>query len=258
MEPIVNPKTKRLIKPGTKLYNKLVKEQEDMGKVYPDLYALGGDCHELWTLIVLHSDFSFLPTLSRVNKFTHKLIYDKIPLDKWIDRVIRRHWQKHHKKEFSFTNLRQEKRRTAKQEKEFRDWWRNMNDPIRYAFLQYLSDHILLAFYPYPVLNIHGTMIEDWCSRDIRALANCSFHFDYKNKMFYYCNGGIINVGSQELNMNADHVVIVDKRNPSPFYHDYSFYIKTTKTENGKPIYLWLSINPTRDADVTEYFDDVW
>ena len=255
MELIVNPKTKRLIKPGTKLYNKLVREQELMEKVYPDLYALGGSGHELWTLIVLYSDFSFLPTLSHVNKFTNKFIYDKIPLNKWIDYVIKRNWKNHHKKEFSFMNLRNETvRGNSKFRKTFINWWRCMNDIMRYAFIQYLSDHLLLTFNPNPVLNIHGTMIEDWCSKDIKELSKCLFYFDRANKALYYYSS--INVGSKKLD-NADQVVIVDKRNPQPG-NDYFSYIKTHRIENGKSVYLCLSIFHTSGINVTEYFDDIW
>src|SRR5271154_119310 len=87
MEPIVNPRTGRLIKPSTKLYNKLVKEQR-----MPNLYSMGGNIHELWTLIILRAHPSLLAALSLVNAFTNKIIYEKYSLEKWIDYAVRRLW----------------------------------------------------------------------------------------------------------------------------------------------------------------------
>jgi len=101
-----------------------------MEKVFRDLYSIGGSGHDIWTIIVSHSHPSLLKSLTRVNKFTKKIVYEKYHLENWIDYVVRDNWKRiYKKKEFRYAWIRNEFPGM------FEVWSKVMNSTIKSCFI---------------------------------------------------------------------------------------------------------------------------
>jgi len=241
MTSIVNPNTGRKIKPGTKLYKQLVKDQQDqmnMEHAFSDLYSFG--IHELWILIVLRVDPCLLATLSLVNKFTKKIIYEKYPLEKWAEYGIVNRWKFIYRRQFSHSALRIANMSRFLPARIWRTTKMQIQTHLIRYMLRYLVDVNLLHFCC-PML-----------TGDEKNLTNCHFMcVPRKKKVFFY---GCFLYGYVHPT-NLDQCIVVDKR---ASVVDVSCYIRTPKYKDGKPIYLNLSATSLLPTDVTEYFDDVW
>lgn len=252
MKPVTNPNTGRILKPGSKLYNQLIRQQEGLETHFKGLYSFGGSEHELWCMIIMRVDLSLLTSLSLVNKFTRKYIHTKYPLEKWLDYIVKKTRKRKWKKNpwlsapFSYFSMREKwvegPRRTRKEFlSKFFPGYETMNDNMRLCTFKYLLRHLLIenTFYPF-----HPSM-----TIDEGNLSDCIFSFHNKRIFFR---------GSTRKHYKEpvlDNATIIDKRSPR---YELSCYIKTHKYTEGKPVYLWVSSDTRSYVDVTEYFEDVW
>lgn len=203
-------------------------------KVFKNFYPIGGSGHDIWTIVVSHSHPSLLKSLTRVNKFTNKIIYEKYPLEKWIDWVVRDSWKRI---PFSYTNIRNEFSGM------FEEWSKVMNSTIKSCFVQYLVYHLLditsLEFLP--------TLTEDE-----RNTLKCPFFINSNRDKIYFKGHDHFRLHNDTLNL--ENCIVIDKTVP---YSRSSFCLKTHRYMNGKPVYLRISTQCICYVNITEYFDKV-
>ena len=247
MDCIKNPETGRMIKPGTKLYNKLIRKQEEMQKAYQGLYALGASSHELWMLIVLRVDPSLLYALSLVNTFTNKLIYEKYNLEKWVEYVFKTYWKKKYKRiPYSFANIQEKDHYCSFLPDK---WWAFPKREVKLQVFRYMIKHLIDLPDLWRMYSFDQTLP---LTIDEKNMLNCIVEFDTKQKRMYF--SGCLDAYYVEPDLKQ--VIVINKKK---YPEERPVYIRTHKYTDQKPVYLCLPADSyTYYTDITEYFDDVF